>query len=378
MHIDPFAVEIWMNAHETRCRHNLAETCVQSLTVSELLELAGHGPDALFDLLPMRLGYGDITGSDKLRDAVAGLYSRRMQGDVMICHGTAGANALAWQALVGPGDRVVTLVPTYQQHVSIPESLGAEVVRFPLRPTDWLPDIDALRRVAGGAKVIAMTNPNNPTGALIPPDMLAEIVAIARAEGAWLLADEVYRGTGPQGLTPSVTDLYDRGISTAGMSKAFSLAGLRLGWVVGSPDLLEAVSRHRDYSTISVGGIDDHLAALALEASEGILARARAITGANRAHLAEWLAAEEGVSWVEPRAGTTALLTYDLDIPSEQLCLDLLAETGVLLTPGSALGVEGTVRIGYGNSEDAMRAGLPLMTRFLARRRTEAVRPVPA
>ncbi|WP_299815805.1 aminotransferase [uncultured Jannaschia sp.] len=372
MEIEPFAVEMWMNAHENHCAFNLAETCVSSLTLDELLRLSGRNADALAELLPRKLTYGAIEGSDRLRDAIAALYETATRRDVVVAHGTAGANALVWQAMVGPGDRVVSLVPTYQQHVSIPESLGAEVVRFPLRAEDnWLPDMDALARaVTPETRMVALTNPNNPTGALIDRTGLERIAGIARTANAWVLVDEVYRGTAQDddAIGPSVSDLYERGISTAGMSKAFALAGLRLGWVVAPEEVLAAVSRHRDYNTISVGLIDDHLAALALESADRVLDRSRRITRANLDRIDAWIAAEPRLDWVRPRAGTTALVAYDLDVPSERFCLDLLAEEGVLFTPGSAMGMEGHVRIGFANDPDALEAGLPRVSAFLARR----------
>ena len=377
MHIEPFGVEIWMNAHETRCEINLAETCVTSLSLGELLELSGRNEAALEALLPLRMTYGEIEGSERLRDAIAGLYEAQTRDRIVVTHGTAGANALVWAALVGAGDRVVTLTPTYQQHVSIPESLGAEVHRVDLRRADgWLPDWSRLEAaVTPATKVVALTNPNNPTGALIDRAGLERLAEIAGAgdggAGAWLLVDEVYRGSAQHddAMGPSIVDLYHRGISTAGMSKVFSLAGLRLGWICAPREVLDAVSHHRDYNTISVGRIDDHLATLALEAKDRILARSRAITRGNLEMLADWIAGEPSMDWVRPMAGTTALLSYDLDLGSERFCLDLLAEEGVLLTPGAAMGMEGTVRIGFANSPDDMRAGLPRLSAFLRRRR---------
>ena len=371
MKIEPFGVEMWMNAHETRCEVNIAETCVDSLTVDELLSLAGIN-DGLESLRGLRMGYGAIEGSDRLRDAIAGHYEGQGRDNVLVTHGTIGANALVHRTLVGRGDRVVSIVPTYQQHTSIPESIGAEVVRVELRAGDrYLPDLEALRDAARGARLIAMTNPNNPTGALIERPMLEEIVGIAREAGAWLLSDEVYRGTDQtgDGITASVADLYERGISTAGMSKAFALAGLRLGWVAGPREVIEAVMIHRDYDTISVGVVDDALAAMALEAKDRVLARSREITRGNLALLAEWVDAEPGVTWVRPASGTVCLLDYGLDMGSERFCLDLLAETGVLLTPGSAFGMEGQVRIGFGNARSAMTEGLSRLSGFLAARR---------
>lgn len=361
MHITPFGVEIWMNAHEGGCAFNLAETCVHSMTVAELLALSGRNDRALDALLPMRLTYGAIPGSDALRNAIAALYSRRTPDDVIVTHGTIGANHLVHQALVARGDRVVSVVPTYQQHTAIPASLGADVAELRLRAEDgWLPDLDALAAVATpGTRLITLTNPNNPTGALISHDGLLRIVDIARAAGAWVLCDEVYRGTEQSGeTTPAMADLYERGISTCGMSKAFSLAGLRLGWVAGPAEVIGAVSHHRDYSTISVGMIDDHLATIALQSADRVLARSRALVRENLAILDAWVADTPGITWVRPAAGTVALLHYAADIPSRQFCADLLADTGVLFVPGEVFGEEGCVRIGYACDTDTLREGL--------------------
>lgn len=370
MHIEPFGVEIWMNAHETGCAFNLAETCVHSMTVAELLALIGRNERALDALLPMRLTYGAIPGSDALRAAIAALYARQRPEDVIVTHGTIGANHLVHQALVGRGDRVVSVVPTYQQHTAIPASLGAEVAELRLRADDgYLPDMDALEAlVTPGTRLITLTNPNNPTGALIGPEGLARIAAIARTAGAWVLCDEVYRGTEQEGgPMPAMADLYERGISTAGMSKAFSLAGLRLGWVAGPPEVIAAVSHHRDYSTISVGMIDDHLATIALQSADRVLARSRSLVRENLAILDAWVTETPGVGYVRPQAGTVALLRYGLDMPSREFCATLLAETGVLFVPGEVFGEEGCVRIGYACETAALSEGLARVKGFLAR-----------
>lgn len=372
MHIDPFGVEIWMNAHETGCAFNLAETCVHSMTVAELLALTGRNERALDAVLPLRLTYGAIRGSDALRAAIASLYQRQTPDDVIVTHGTIGANHLVHQALVARGDRVVSVVPTYQQHTSIPASLGAEVVELRLQAEDgWLPDLDALEAlVTPGTRLVTLTNPNNPTGALIGRAGLERIAGIARAAGAWVLCDEVYRGTEQEGgPMPAMADLYERGISTCGMSKAFSLAGLRLGWVAGPPEVIEAVSHHRDYSTISVGMIDDHLATLALQSADRVLDRSRALVRRNLGILDAWVAATPGVSYVRPKAGTVALLRYGLELPSRVFCTALLAETGVLFVPGEVFGEEGCVRIGYACETEVLRQGLDRVAAFLAARR---------
>lgn len=371
MRIAPFGVEQWMNEYETRCTYNLAETCVESLTVAQLLDLAGYGDRLLDELLPMKLTYGAIEGSGRLRSAVAALYDEQDADNVLVTHGAIGANHLVHLTLVEPGDKVISVLPTYQQHYSIPESIGADVRILRLREDNaWLPDLEELgAHLTGGAKLVAINNPNNPTGSLMDRSMLEKIVALCDQAGAWLLCDEVYRGidhTDP-GTTTSVADLYHRGISTASMSKAFSLAGLRLGWITAHTDLIHELTIHRDYNTISVGMVDDLLAAIALENADTILTRNRALTRHNLTALSDWVDSQPNITWVKPRGGTTALLRHHLPMSSRDLCVRLLEETGVMLTPGSAMGMEGYLRIGYANNPAILTVGLPLLTQFLAR-----------
>ena len=369
MQISPFAVEQWMNEYENHCDFNLAETCVESLTVEELLDLAGVGRSALDDILSMKLTYGAIKGSDRLRTAIAALYDDVAVENVLVTHGAIGANKLVHETLVEPGNAVISVQPTYQQHYSIPASYGAKLHILRLRAENgYLPDLAELRAMATPDTVlIAINNPNNPTGSLMNAEMLAEIAEIARASDAYVLCDEVYRGTDQagSGTSASIVEVSGRGISTGSMSKAFSLAGLRLGWMTAPVDVINAAEVHRDYSTISVSMINDFLAAIALENADTILERSRSITRTNLAILTDWVEAESRISWVKPQSGTTALLQYDSDISSREFCSSLLRNTGVLFMPGSALESEGSVRIGYANSEQILRDGLAQVSLFL-------------
>jgi len=368
MKIEPFGVEQWMNAWETRATLNLAETCVDSLTLADLMQITGATQSTPADLAAMKMTYGAIRGSDRLRAAVAALHDRQGPDNVLIAHGTIGANHMVYQALVAPADKVVAITPTYQQHTAIPRSMGAEVVEVTLREADgWQPDWDALDRLAQGAKVIALTNPNNPTGALIEAGGLDRLVAIARANDAWILCDEVYRGTEQGDTMPAIADLYAKGISTWSTSKAFSLAGLRLGWIVGPEALLQGCERHRDYTTISVGMIDDYFAAMALENAGAILERSRGIVRGNLGLLRDWVAGEPRVAFVPPRAGTTALLRVDGMADSYGFCEALIRDTGVMLTPGAVMGMEGYLRIGYACAPEVLGAGLARLSDWLAK-----------
>ena len=369
MYIKPFGVEMWMNEFENHCEFNLAETCVESITIDQLLQMVGDDKASLSDLLPMKMTYGAIEGSDRLRRAIAALYSTVNPSNVLVTHGTIGANALVHQTLVSRGDHVVAVVPTYQQHYSIPESIGANIELLRLREeNNFLPDLDELKAlVTTDTKLVAINNPNNPTGALMDRTMLEAIAEIARNCDAWILCDEVYRGTDQEGsgMSESIADIYEKGISTASTSKAFSLAGLRLGWIAAPNEVFEAVMIHRDYNTISVGIVDDYFATLALENVDKVLERSHRITRGNLQILSDWVEQQSLISWVKPQSGTTALLKYDLDISSRDFCVRLLKETGVLFTPGSALDMEGYLRIGYANGPDVLSNGLSKVSEFL-------------
>ena len=370
MKIREFGVERWMDQYENHCELNLAETCVESLTVEELLDLAGKKDAILADVLPMKLTYGAIDGTERLRSNVASLYEKQAVPNVLITHGAISANALVYETLVEPGDHVISVLPTYQQHYSIPESYGAQVEILRLRPEQgFLPDLDELKRmIRPDTRLIAINNPNNPTGSLMERPFLEALVAIARSCGAYILCDEVYRGTDQHGdgFTASIADLYEKGISTGSMSKTWSLAGLRVGWIVAPVELIGRVQIHRDYNTISVGMLNDLFASIALENRAALLKRNHEILRTNLALLDAWIAKEPALSYVKPKSGTTALVRVDLPVSSRDFCVALLEKTGVMFTPGSALDMEGYVRIGYTNSRAVLEAGLARVSAFLA------------
>lgn len=369
MKIRDFGVEQWMNLYENHCTHNLAETCVHSLGLGELLELCGDREALLAELCEMQLTYGDIEGSDRLLGAVAALYQTAQPENVAITHGAIGANAIVMLTLVEPGDHVISVLPTYQQLYSIPESIGAEVELLQLREEDgWLPNVERLRAmVRPNTRMICINNPNNPTGAVMNQECLMEICRIAHSVGAYLLCDEVYRGLTHQGdcFTVSPFDLYDRAISTGSLSKTYSLAGLRMGWVTASEAVIQGINRQRDYHIISCGKVNDRLAALALENRDKIVGRSLELVARNKDILSQWIEKQPHISWLEPQGGTTALLRYDMDIPSQKLCARLQAESGVMLLPGAVMEMEGYLRIGYACETQVLEEGLALFDSWL-------------
>ena len=371
MKIKPFAVEEWMNAWEVGAKYNIAETCVDSISMNELFELTGEDKTEFLNrLCARRLSYGDIEGLPEFRKGVCGLYKTLNIENIVPTHGASGANHHVFYSLISPGDRVVSIMPTYQQLYSIPESYGADVQILHLsKENNYLPDLEKLRRlVTPKTKMICINNPNNPTGALMSEQMLREIVEIARSADAWILCDEVYRHLSQEdGWCSSIVDLYEKGISVSSMSKVFSLAGLRLGWIATHDmSVVKSCLSHRDYNLVSCGVFDEMLAAAALKHSDKLLERSRKIVRENLQILDDWVSSEPHVSYVKPKAGTTALVYYDLDIPSYEFCEEMYKKTGAFVTPGDCFEVPHSMRIGYAYGKQDLIDGLKAISEYIA------------
>ena len=371
MKIKPFAVEEWMNAWEVGAKYNIAETCVDSISMNDLFELTGEDKTEFLNrLCARRLSYGDIEGLPEFRKGVCGLYKTLNIENIVPTHGASGANHHVFYSLISPGDRVVSILPTYQQLYSIPESYGADVQILHLsKENNYLPDLEKLRRlVTPKTKMICINNPNNPTGALMSEQMLREIVDIARSADAWILCDEVYRHLSQEdGWCPSIVDLYEKGISVSSMSKVFSLAGLRLGWIATHDmSVVKSCLSHRDYNLVSCGVFGEMLAAAALKHRDKLLERSRKIVRENLQILDDWVGSEPHISYVKPKAGTTALVYYDLYISSYEFCEEMYKKTGAFVTPGDCFEVPHSMRIGYAYGKQDLIDGLKAISEYIA------------
>lgn len=369
MKIDNFKVEEWFNKYEKSALYDLADTCVESLSINELIHLCNCKEDLTKELFSRKLNYGDIYGSNRLKNAISSLYEKQGNENITITHGAIGANQLVMLSLIERGDKVVSIIPTYQQHYSIPESIGADVKLFYLNESNnWLPDLEELEKTVGNdTKIICMNNPNNPTGAVIPEAMLIKIADIARKSNAYILCDEVYRGLNHQGdhFGRSMADIYEKGISTSSMSKVFSLAGLRLGWICASSEIIKEVNHQREYNTISVSILDDYFACLAIENKEKIIERNIKKILEGKKVLTDWIENEPYVNAIIPQAGTTAFVKYNLQLESIELCKKLQQDTGVMILPGKTMEKDGYLRIGYGNNPQKLYKALNIFSQWL-------------
>ena len=370
MKIAPFKVEDWMNEYEKYSKYDLGNTTVQTLSVDELFELTGENKQQFFNnLFKQKLGYGHIKGLPAFKEGVKNLYNTVEPDNIIPTIGAAGANHLVFYSLVEPADRVISVIPTYQQLYSIPESFGADVQYLRLTPENrFLPDLNELKTLVNKkTKLICINNPNNPTGALISGKMLEEIIEIAKSVNAYILSDEVYRGLNiAEEYTPSVADLYEKGVSVCSMSKIFSLAGLRLGWIACKDrEFIEKCISHREYNMISCSLLDENIAALALKHYDKIIERNKTAIKQCAALLDNWVKQQKHISYVKPYAGTTALLYYDFDMTSKELCDRLAKEKGVFLTPGFCFETEHCFRVGYCKNPEMLKQGLEKISDFI-------------
>lgn len=369
MKIDKFKVEEWFNKYEKSALYDLADTCVESLSINKLLEITGNKESYLEELFNKKLNYGDIHGSLRLKKAICTLYNKQTEDNITITHGTIGANQLVMLSLVEPNDEIISIIPTYQQHYSIPKAFGGNVKILHLKEENsWLPNLDELKQLTTEhTKLICMNNPNNPTGSLMPDKMLYDIVEIAKKSNAYILSDEVYRGLNHDKIpfSTSIADIYEKGISTASMSKVFSLAGLRLGWIAATKEIIDEINHQREYNTISVSILDDYFAALAIENKDKIIKRNLEKIAIGKKILLDWANSEPKVHLIPPQSGTTAFVRYDAPLPSRILCQRLQEETGVMILPGETLETEGYLRIGYGNNFEQLKTALEIFSKWL-------------
>jgi hypothetical protein len=371
MKFEPFEMERWQSTHEHHVELNLSDSGVHPLTVRELL-----GDDARADaLLDERLVYTQTNGTPELRARIAALHPGARGEHVLVTSGGAEANLLAALTLVDPGDEVVVMLPNYMQLWGIVRALGAEARGWSLVPDHeagrWTVDLAALEElVTPRTKLIALCNPNNPTGARVEARELDAICALAERVGAWVLADEIYQGSDLDGATtPSVHGRGERVVVTNSLSKTYGLPGLRLGWLVGPDDVVEAAWARHDYTTIAPNALSDRLARHALEPGvrARLLARTRALLTRNYGVLAAWLARNaDRLTYFPPAAGAMLYLHYAHPIGSSALAERLRVEQGVLLVPGDHYGMDGWLRIGFGGETAHVERGLACVQELLA------------
>jgi aspartate/methionine/tyrosine aminotransferase len=360
--LEQFAMERMQSTWENLVDYNLSESGVHPLTPRELL--ASEGLEAVLD---QPLAYTQSNGTVALRTLVAAQFAGADAANIQVTNGGSEANYLAVWRTVEPDDEVAMLVPNYMQTWGLVRAFGGVVKQWRLiedrAAGRWRPDLDELSRVVSDrTRLIIICTPNNPTGARLTSDELDRVGAIADRHGSWVLSDEVYRGAELDDMeSASMWGRSERTIVTGGLSKAYGLPGLRIGWVAGPASFVASTWSYHDYTTIAPGALSDRLACVALEPARRrqLFERTRGILRANLPLIEEWLHAHApSFSWLPPEAGAILYARYQYPINSTELVTRLRDEKSVLVVPGDHFGMDGYLRLGFGERPEYLRQGL--------------------
>jgi aspartate/methionine/tyrosine aminotransferase len=353
VHIEPFATEQFFDAYEFSCPHALSASDCESMSIAELVAMAGLSMDA-FGRVPLQ--YTEARGVPELRERVAAQYSTVTPDEVVVLGAPEEGIYTAMRALLDPDDAVVVLTPCYDSLANVARHIGCRVEPHPLQPVDggWSLDLERfeaqLRAVE--PRLVVVNFPHNPTGFLPDARQYAALVDMTEKVGAWLLSDEMYRGLelDPASRLPSAADVSDRAVVLGGLSKTHGLPGLRAGWlVIREPTLREAVVNWKHYTTICASAPSQWLASAALRVSDELAARSVATIrhnlGVAEAFFSRW---GSRFVWRPPVAGSVALVqTRHAD--AAEYCGALARRAGIVLLPGSCVGAPPQfVRFGLG------------------------------
>lgn len=369
MRIETFDLERGQSLWEHVVELNLSESGVHPVS---LLDLAEMGLD-LAEVEAAPLAYVQTNGTPELRRALSELYPGTTPDHFEVTNGTSEANYIVGQTLLEPGDSILFETPNYLQVAGLARNLGARLETFALRQeAGWEPDWESFEEgIEKKPSLIYVSHPNNPTGYCLGSESMARIVEGAESCGAWLLADEVYRGAEHDGrVSPGFWGLYDRTIVTCGLSKAYGMPGARIGWIVGPPEVVERCWACHDYTTIAPGALSDRIALFAVqpEIQARLYERARSYMVPNRELFREWVEEFDGfLEYTEPSAGAYAFVKYNAEMSSIELCEEIRLRQSVLIVPGAWMGMENYLRFGLGTPRENLEEGLRRVGKELRR-----------
>lgn len=357
-----FMLEREMGTWEHHVDYNLSESGVHPMTTRELFQ---DDADKMNEFLNVEINYPPTNGITELRENIASLYPGASPEDVLVTSGAAQANFTSMLTVLDPGDEILVMVPNYMQIWGTGKNLGLKVKTFALKhELDWGFDIDEFNRaVTKDTKLIAVCNPNNPTGHIMTDEERRAVVEAAAKVGAWILSDEVYAGAEhiTDEITTSMWGEYERVLAIGSMSKAYAFPGLRIGWVVSNPEMSEEIWARQDYVTICPTILGNKLAAYALspEVRPRIIQRTRDYARRGYKNLEAWVKQHaDFLSVVPPQAAAIAFVHYDRKVNSGELVKRLIDEYSTYVVPGDHFGMDHYLRISYGLSDDYVNEGL--------------------
>ena len=365
MTFKPFELERLLSDWEQTVEFNFAESGVHPVMLKEVLNFANVDFEQFIEI---PLNYPEVNGDVQLRERVAALYEGASPDNVLVTVGASEANYILANTLLESGDEVAVMRPTYMQLSGAAANLGANVRSFSLDGTkDWALDLDELKdAVTPKTKVIAVVNPNNPTGKILSDTEMNAIITIAEKVGAWLITDEVYSGSERDIDQPAISfyGKYDKVIVVNGLSKAYGLPGLRIGWVVAPSFITKELWKRHEFTTISSSMLGNRLGEMALRPNvrKKLLTRAQKLAGEGFATLQYFLDEHPDVfSVVPPMASALSFVRYKLPINSTELVHKIRKEKSVLIVPGNCFDLDHHLRISSALPKEYLKEGLGRM-----------------
>lgn len=356
-----FRLETYFSRWEFTARYHMCASDMESMSVTELLEMGGVGHEGLGSL---RMGYTETFGAPGLRDAIAATYDSLGEQHILTFAGAEEGIFAAMQVLLSESDHAIVITPNYQAAETVPGSI-CDVTGVALDSRqNWSLDLDAVRdALRPNTRLISINFPHNPTGKVVDRETFDQLISIARERGIYVFCDEVYRllERSDDVRLPQVADVYERGLSLNVMSKAYGLPGLRIGWIATQDrETLSRMERAKHYLSICNSGPSEYLAEIALGCADRILERNREIIRGNLVLFEAFFAENTDLfDWEEPDGGCIAYPRYKGKEGVETFCKELVEQAGVLLLPASVYRSALTdtpddhFRIGYGRANTA-------------------------
>lgn len=348
-------LEDWFNRYEAGARFSLGGTMV---TPWDGAGLQAFLPDD-WSLNQLQFGYVPTPGSEALRALIAA-EDELTPEQLILTTGATEANHTVLSALVRPGDNIILQDPLYYQFEGVARDRNAAVRRWSLPADPYLPpDLDAFAALLDErTRLVVLNTPHNPTGRVLSPDVLRELFCLVEERSAaHVLVDEIYRGVGAP-LAFSALALSERAIVTNAVSKRWSLPGLRLGWIASRSAVLSLLRPYHEHATCCVSALSEQLLLALWPRRSELFAANSAISDRNRRLFADWLArSEHVVHGVLPPGGVMALLFPRLERDDRIIARALRERASLFCLPGSALGVPGALRVGFGQRDEAALHG---------------------
>lgn len=373
--IPTFKLEEYLGRYEFSAPHMLCASDAESFSASEILSLANEQELQMWQ--DLRLGYTEVQGLPVLRKQIAkSIYPGLKSENISCFAGAEDGIFCTLSSLIQKQDHVIVLTPCYQSLMEIPKSTGCEVTEIPLlEKDDWRIDLNAIKdAIRPNTKWMVMNFPHNPTGQTLRQDELEALVKILEPRGIWLFSDEAYRLLGEANAVWSMPAacVYDKAISLGVMSKAYGMAGLRVGWIAcQNKDALLKITEMKHYTSICNSALSEIVSLIALRNSGHILARNNAIVTENMMHLDAFLKRHEHLfSWVRPTGGCVGFVRYHGQQNADDFCEYVRESQGILLLPGSVYHVNTPhFRIGFGRA--TMKKALSLFEKAITKDRLQ-------